>query len=88
MQAITTKYLPPTNFKGSRVKVECDAKTIIVPWDDVLNPQQNHAAAARQLAKMLGWHGHWFGGSPKGSTGYCFVCADPNYTEHFEIEKT
>lgn len=48
-QAITTKFLPPTNFKPSRIKARCQRGSIIVPYDHSLNHDSNHIAAARAL---------------------------------------
>lgn len=70
-QAIVTKFLGPTNTKGSRISVRCQAKRIYVPWDYCLNTDRNHVAAARQLASQLGWDGPWYGGGI--DTGYVFV---------------
>jgi hypothetical protein len=53
MQAIKTKYLGPTNVRGSRVKAECDAMSIIISWDDALDIEANHIAAARELCNRL-----------------------------------
>jgi hypothetical protein len=67
MQAIQTKYLGPTNYKGARVVAECDAGRVTLSWDHALNVEDNHAAAAQALAKKLGWtnYGPWHGGSLK-----------------------
>lgn len=54
-QAIKTKYLNPTNFKGARIVAECTAKRIVLGWKDELNPSENHVHAAIQLADSLGW---------------------------------
>ena len=76
MQAIITKFLAPTNNRGSRVKATCQAGTITVNWLDDLDIQDNHAAAANALAKKLGWtadkYGHLIGGC-MANGGYCFV---------------
>lgn len=74
-QAITTKYVGPTDTRGSRVIASCDAKRIIVSWSHLMNVDDNHIAAARKLASELGWSGAWHGGSTKGS-GFCFVWQD------------
>jgi hypothetical protein len=77
-QAISTKYLGPTNHHGSRVLVKCQAERIVVSWNCALGGEQNHFAAAEVLAKKLGWdtYGNWIGaGSPDGS-GYTFVCVE------------
>lgn len=76
-QAITTKFLGPTNARGSRVKASCDAGSITVSWEYALNSEDNHKAAARALIAKLGWddgRGEWFGGSDSGA-GYVFVNA-------------
>lgn len=57
MQAIVTKYLGPTNYRGSRVKVMCDAKTMTVSWSHEDNTDDNHDFAVRRLCAALGWCG-------------------------------
>lgn len=50
--SIKTRYLGPTNYRGSRVSVTDDggfdnkARRLIVGWDHELNTTGNHAAAA------------------------------------------
>jgi hypothetical protein len=36
-QAITTKFIGPTNHRGSRISVRCQAKRIVVGWDHALD---------------------------------------------------
>ncbi len=55
-QAIETKYLGPTTYKGSRVRARCEAKTRYYHWDDSLNVDENHISAANRLFKELGWN--------------------------------
>ena len=55
LQAITTRYLGPTNTRGARVKATCEAGTHTVSWDYALSSFENHAAAARALVALLGW---------------------------------
>lgn len=55
LQAITTRYLGPTNTRGARVKATCEAGTHTVPYDPALSAFENHAAAARALVAILGW---------------------------------
>jgi hypothetical protein len=62
-QAIETKYFPPTNSRGSRIKVSAQAGSIFVPWDPGLSEEDNYAAAARAYAKKMGWTGKLVGGS-------------------------
>jgi len=81
MQAILVKYLPPTNFKGSRYKAWCERGSIIVSSDFKLDTGENAKAAAKALiARFLEedkrgfgsvacnpWAGPWsIGGLPGG----------------------
>lgn len=54
-QAIVTTFHGPTNTKGSRVKAQCDAKTMWFSWDHALGVTENHHRAAALLAAYLGW---------------------------------
>mgnify|MGYP003651204066 CR=1 FL=1 len=55
---IKTRYLGPTNHRGSRVVAThkwCDSETkrATVSWDYELDAQDNHLAAAQQLAAVM-----------------------------------
>ena len=71
-QAITTRYIGPSNVRGSRVKATAAAGSVTLHWDDALNSDANHQAAAVALAAKYGWGGKWFGGSI--ADGCVFVC--------------
>jgi len=76
MQAIVTKYIGPTNHRGSRVKASAQAGTVTLGWDHALNPDNNHRAAALALMARFGWQEHSTlseGGSLPNGTGECFV---------------
>lgn len=53
-QAITTRYLGPTNRRGSRVKATCDAGTFTLGCDDSMSALQNHILVAKMLAEKNG----------------------------------
>jgi len=72
MQAITTKYLGPTNTKGSRIKASCEAGSITVSYDHELSHCDNHDAACKALLNKLEWKGNYIGGGY--SNGYIYVC--------------
>jgi len=55
MQAIITKYLGPTNVRGSRIKATCAAGSLTVSYDDALGSDGNHRAVAEALCVKLGW---------------------------------
>jgi hypothetical protein len=81
MLAIETRYIGPTNTRGSkviaRVSEELPTRKITLEWDNALNPEENHKAAAAALIKKLDWtkphYGDWYCGGTK--RGYVFVCA-------------
>lgn len=77
-QAIVTKFLGPTNSHGSRIKASASAGSITIPWNHGLNPDANHARAARALAERYGWKGDWYCGGMPDRTGssYVFVQVD------------
>lgn len=76
VQAITTKYLSPTNVKGSRIKAQAAAGSLTIHIDHALNIEHNHAKAAEALANKFKWRGQWFMGGMPNDTGYCFVCVN------------
>jgi hypothetical protein len=73
MQAIVTKFLPPTNTLGARVKVTAQAGRMTVPWDYALGVDDNHRGAAFAFAAKQGWstEGAVMGALPSG--GYVLV---------------
>lgn len=78
MQAIVTKYLGPTNYRGARVKARCQAGSLTLSWDHSVNSDVNHAEAARRLALKLHWNenntfGELVGGGLPDGTGNCYV---------------
>ena len=75
-QAITTKFIGPTNHQGARVKAYSQAGSVIVPWDHALNITGNHHAAMLALVRHWGWEGDWRGGALPNGKGYAFVCVE------------
>ena len=85
-KAITTKYLGPTNVRGSRVKATAEAGSITLHWDHALNCDDNHMIAAKALAAKYGWRGQWYGGTTySGET--VFVCSMKAGEPDFEISQ-
>lgn len=74
VQAIITKYVGPTNTRGSRVKATASAGSITLAWDCSLNAERNHARAAEALANKFKWSGNWHQGGVPNDSGYAFVC--------------
>lgn len=76
MQAITIKYLPATNTKGSRFKATAAAGSITLGYDRALDSEGNVKAAVKGLVKKLAWDraDTWhIGGTPDGH--WVAVCA-------------
>lgn len=72
MKAITTRYLGPTNFRGSRIKATAEGgNSITIPYPYELSGQDVHQKAAIALCKKLGWGTELLGGGTE--TGYAFV---------------
>ena len=72
--AIETKYIGPSNIKGSRVKATAQTDNqITLTWDDSLNSAQNHARAAAALCEKMDWNGHLVGGGTKAGEVFVFV---------------
>jgi len=79
MQTITTKYLGPTNHRGSRYKATHTGNytSVTLSADYSLNAENNHTAAALALAEKLGWEGNYTGGHTQD--GMVFVSDDGGY---------
>jgi hypothetical protein len=76
VQAIVTRYLPPTNRMGARIKATAAAGSVILPYDHALNIEDNHAETAEALANKFKWSGNWFMGALPDDASYCFVCVN------------
>ena len=65
-QAIETRYISPTNHRGSRiVATSASGLRFIYPWDYSLGIEANHYAAAKALQAKLEWEPIKAGGSTK-----------------------
>jgi hypothetical protein len=55
--AIATRFIGPTNFKGSRVKAFTPSgESVTLGWDSAISPEENHRrAAAACFRKFLLW---------------------------------
>ena len=70
---ITTKFIPPTNSRGARVKATCQCGSITVPWVYSLDCDRNHINAMKALIEKTGiqWGDKWTIGA--NNVGYVFV---------------
>lgn len=72
MKAIMTKYIGPTNCRGSRIKAwDEDGNKITIGYPHELSGEAVHAKAALALCEKMGWGKDIIGGGIKG--GYVFV---------------
>ena len=80
MLAIQTKFIGPTNHRGSRYSawvMEKNPRRLTLGADDALGLHENHRAAAVTLIDKLGWtaahgYGPWIEGDCE--TGYVYAC--------------
>lgn len=73
MQAIETKYLGPTNTKGSRIKASAQAGSVTVGYEH-RSLEKEHDEALRALVTKLEWWGVWARGEKVDGTGNVYVC--------------
>jgi len=56
MKAIETKYIGPSNVRGSRIKASAEGvKSITISYDHSLSSEDAHDKAALALANKYGW---------------------------------
>lgn len=72
MIAIETKYLGPTDYRGSRIKAyTVNGQSLTISYPHELSGEACHRKAAEELREKAGWSGELVSGSTKG--GYAFV---------------
>ena len=73
--AIVTRYLGPTDFRGSRIKAFTESgRSITISYADNLSVTENHQAAAKALQAKMGWTDDLIEGGL--AQGYVYV-SDP-----------
>jgi hypothetical protein len=75
MQAIQTKYMGPTNTKGSRIKATCAAGSVTIDYPHELSGMDCHAKAAYALLAKMHWDYKLVGGQ-LANGDYAFVMVD------------
>jgi hypothetical protein len=74
MKAIITKYLPPTNTKGARIKATAHKlPSITIPYPYDLSGEHVHRAAAEKLANTYWSNPVLIAGLMPDGTGYAFT---------------
>lgn len=76
MQAISTKYLPCTERRGSRIKATtASGISVTLPYPHEFSGMEAHWPAAKALVEKLGWSaGEYVGGGTRD--GYVFVAME------------
>lgn len=79
MKAILTRYVGPSNVRGSRIIATAEGgdrpHRLTVPYDH--SSSDPHADAAVALCRKLGWTGELIGGGlPNGDNCYVFAESD------------
>jgi hypothetical protein len=73
-QAIVTRYIGPSNTRGSRIKATAWGGSITIPLPHDVEADVAHARAAQALCEKMGWkRGGWIGGGTPDEKGWCFV---------------
>jgi len=76
MQAICTKYIGPTNFKGSRIKAYCESGlSVTIPNPDKELMEDSHRVAVAVFLEKFGWPGtalEWRPGATKSGWAWVF----------------
>ena len=88
MQSIQTKYLPPTDSNGSRIKAKCARGSMTIPFPHELTGEETHRAAVHALVNRFlkedeskgilretnFWYSDFVSGSlPDGSMAHVFL---------------
>ena len=83
MKAIVTKYIGPSNTRGSRIKARAEGvKPLTIPYPHELSGTAVHAAAALALCRRMGWAGTLVSGGMPDLSGEVFCFLD---SEQFDI---
>lgn len=80
LQAISTRVLPATNTKGTRIRATHPGKAESIVTDAYSDTSvEAHAHAARLLIKKLGWEGEMVGGSTANGMAWVFTSSGRGY---------
>ena len=79
---IRTKYLGPTNTRGSRIKATNGDRSVTIPYPYELNIEAAHAEAAEKLINILHEHDEerveYAVARNAKEDGYCFYRVERN----------
>jgi hypothetical protein len=74
MKAIQTKYVGPTNTRGSRIIAsDGDGNKVMIPYPYDLSGEAVHRKAAEALCAKMQWKGTLIGGYLKNGMAFVFT---------------
>lgn len=75
MPTIFTKYVGPSNTKGSRIIATASGNNFraIVSYNSALSSEDAHIEGVKALCSKLNWHGELIGGHTKDGMVFVFV---------------
>lgn len=77
MQSIQTRYLPPTNSRGARIKAYSEGfpRGVTVPYEYRAQGETGaHRVAVEAFIRAKGWFGVWVEGASADKRGNVYVC--------------
>ena len=85
MQAIVTKYIPPTNTKGARIKATAMSGSVTISYDHEQDHEWPFRKAAQALCDKLDWtFNHCPGGLPDGSIVWVQMPKQPSLADQLQ----
>ena len=76
MKAIRTKYLGPTDHRGSRIKADdYEGQSVTISYPYGLSGEDCHRKAADALCVKMGWPRDLVGGGTRTGYVFCFYAA-------------
>jgi hypothetical protein len=83
MIAINTKYLPATDYKGSRIKAYTSnpGQTITISYPYEYDGEKAHRVAAQALMNKMEWPNEIIGGGTKEGYAWVMIPRDQKIVE-------
>lgn len=85
VQAITTKFIGPSNHRGSRIRAKAAAGSIIVAYNSGWSTDRNHDEAAHALCRKFGWRGTYIRGGMPDECGNVYVATLDGRADGFTV---
>ena len=72
-QAVTTKYINPTDKKPSRIQAKSGPGSIYISYDSELSSDENHRKACEAYLSKYKWKGQYHAGTVERPDGVIVV---------------